>query len=183
MLSIQGAWDQFLVRELSSHTLRSTAKRKNKIISITGNSARWTHEWFFHTSKNFFYFLNLFLIFWLCHMICGILVRPPGIEPTHPALEGEVLTTGLQGSPSRHWFFFKGLARPQELQQNFLNNLLWVNWLGCNRRSTNIWAPQPHSHCLLNPVQFPRELKGTYVSDKSLYIHLKEKNPFCLYCL
>ena len=87
MLSIQGAWDQFLVRELSSHTLRSTAKRKNKIISITGNSARWTHEWFFHTSKNFFYFLNLFLIFWLCHMICGILVRPPGIEPTHPALE------------------------------------------------------------------------------------------------
>ena len=31
---------------------------------------------------------------------CGILIPWPGIEPVPPALEGEVLTTGSQGSPS-----------------------------------------------------------------------------------
>ena len=30
---------------------------------------------------------------------CGILAPPQGIEPTPPALEGEILTTDLQGSP------------------------------------------------------------------------------------
>ena len=29
--------------------------------------------------------------------VCGILVPQPGIEPTAPALEGEVLTTGQPG--------------------------------------------------------------------------------------
>ena len=29
--------------------------------------------------------------------ICGILAPWPEIEPAHPALEGEVLTTGLPG--------------------------------------------------------------------------------------
>ena len=32
-------------------------------------------------------------------MTCGILIPPPGIEPMLPALEGGVLTTGLQGKP------------------------------------------------------------------------------------
>ena len=31
----------------------------------------------------------------------GILVPHPGIEPTPPALEGEILTTGPPGSPTR----------------------------------------------------------------------------------
>ena len=30
---------------------------------------------------------------------CGILVPQPGIKPTSPALQGEFLTTGHQGSP------------------------------------------------------------------------------------
>ena len=62
--------------------------------------------------KDFFFFwcgpslkslLNL-LQYCLCFMFwcfgreaCGILVPWPGIEPTPPALEGEVLTTGLPG--------------------------------------------------------------------------------------
>ena len=36
-----------------------------------------------------FYVLGLF-----GHEACGILVPWPGIEPTPPAIEGEVLTTG-----------------------------------------------------------------------------------------
>ena len=31
--------------------------------------------------------------------VCGILVPPPGIKPTSPALEGRFLTTGLPGKP------------------------------------------------------------------------------------
>ena len=35
-------------------------------------------------------------MFWLFdHKACGILAPWPGIEPTPPALEDEVLTTGL----------------------------------------------------------------------------------------
>ena len=30
---------------------------------------------------------------------CGIVAPPPGIKPTPSALEGDVLTIGLQGSP------------------------------------------------------------------------------------
>ena len=33
---------------------------------------------------------------------CGILAPPPGMELAPPALEGEVLITGHQGSPFPH---------------------------------------------------------------------------------
>ena len=33
------------------------------------------------------------------HKVCGILAPQPGIEPTHPALEREVLTSGSTLSP------------------------------------------------------------------------------------
>ena len=37
-------------------------------------------------------------MFWpLAYEACGILAPQPGIEPTSPALEGEVLTTGPPG--------------------------------------------------------------------------------------
>ena len=37
-------------------------------------------------------------MFWCFgHEACGILAPQPGIEPTPPALEGEVLTTGPSG--------------------------------------------------------------------------------------
>ena len=39
-------------------------------------------------------------MFWFFgHEACGILAPQPGIEPTPPALEGEVLTSGLPGKP------------------------------------------------------------------------------------
>ena len=35
-------------------------------------------------------------MFWFFgHKACGILVSQPGIEPTAPTMQGEVLTTGL----------------------------------------------------------------------------------------
>ena len=61
---------------------------------------------------SFFYksFLNL-LQYCFCFMFwffgpeaCGILAPQPGIEPTHPALEGEVLTTGPPGKSSMRMF-------------------------------------------------------------------------------
>ena len=38
-------------------------------------------------------------MFWLRG--CGFLAPQPGIKPTPPALEGEVLTTGLPESPGK----------------------------------------------------------------------------------
>ena len=35
---------------------------------------------------------------------CGMLAPQPGIKPTHPALEGKVLNTGLLGSPWSYTF-------------------------------------------------------------------------------
>ena len=37
----------------------------------------------FYLNRNFFFFL----IFWLHHMACGLLVPRPGMEPAPPALE------------------------------------------------------------------------------------------------
>ena len=38
-----------------------------------------------------------------CSLLCGILVPKPGIKPEFPALQGRILTTGPQASPS-HFF-------------------------------------------------------------------------------
>ena len=48
--------------------------------------------------------LFLFYIWFFGHEACGLLVPWPGIKPAHPALEGEILTTGLQGHPSTSLF-------------------------------------------------------------------------------
>ena len=82
-------------------------------------SSVWFHRFGVRT-KNFFssFFFLMQIIFFLksllnllqycfcclCfgflgHQACGILVPWPGIKPASPALEGEVLTTGLQESP------------------------------------------------------------------------------------
>ena len=37
---------------------------------------------------------------------CGILVTRPGIEPTSPALESQVLITGLSGESLLCWFLY-----------------------------------------------------------------------------
>ena len=47
-------------------------------------------------------------MFWYFgHEACGILAPQPGIEPTPPALEGKVLTTG---PPGKSLFFFPSEA-------------------------------------------------------------------------
>ena len=46
-------------------------------------------------------------MFWvLGPEVCGILASLPGIEPTSPALEGKVLTTGVPGRSQESQFFF-----------------------------------------------------------------------------
>ena len=48
----------------------------------------------------------VFFMFWFFgHEACGILATQPGIEPTPPALEGEVLTTGLPGKSCSYGFY------------------------------------------------------------------------------
>ena len=67
-------------------------------------------------------------VFWFFgHEACGILAPGPGIEPTSPALEGEVLTTGLPGKSPQCLFFltFCGLHLTPELSVRFPRTLLW----------------------------------------------------------
>ena len=42
-------------------------------------------------------FILLFRFWFLGHKTLGVLAPRPGIEPSLPALEGEILTTGLPG--------------------------------------------------------------------------------------
>ena len=65
-----------------------------------------------------------FLIFWLCHMACGILVPPPGIEPAPPALETRSLN---------HWTAREVL------------NSLYLNGRPCGEGLPEGWA----SACLI----------------------------------
>ena len=46
----------------------------------------------------------MFFFFFFGHEACGILAPQPGMEPTAPALEGKVLTTGPPGK-SLNMFF------------------------------------------------------------------------------
>ena len=43
------------------------------------------------------------------HEACGILAPWPGIEPAPPALESEVLTTGLPGIPYHYYLWSRFL--------------------------------------------------------------------------
>ena len=55
--------------------------------------------------KVFNEFVTIFLVFTLLvfgSKLCGILAPHPGIESTPPALEHEVLTTGLPGKSFDH---------------------------------------------------------------------------------
>ena len=45
---------------------------------------------------------------------CGILAPQPGIKPAPPALEGEVLTTGLPGKSLK--LVFGGPRKPDAIQ-------------------------------------------------------------------
>ena len=69
-------------------------------------------RFFFYVDQFLKSLLNLlqlrlfFLMLWLTdHKACGILASQPGIEPTHPALEGEILTTGPPGKSLRENFY------------------------------------------------------------------------------
>ena len=44
----------------------------------------------------------LWVFFFFSHEVCRILAPQPGIEPSTPALEGEVLSTGPPGKSLDH---------------------------------------------------------------------------------
>ena len=51
-------------------------------------------------------FITNSVLFWPCCTACGILVPQPEIEPTPPALEAGVLTTGLPGKSLLIQFYY-----------------------------------------------------------------------------
>ena len=69
------------------------------------------------------------------HEACGILDLQPGIEPAFPALEGEVLTTGLPGKSHLKDILkqVSSVSQPgsekQSLRQRFIQLVDWENAL------------------------------------------------------
>ena len=62
----------------------------------------WT---IFQVFIEFVTILLRFMFWFFGHEACGILSPLPGIKPSPPALEGEVLTTGPPGK-SQHYCFY-----------------------------------------------------------------------------
>ena len=50
------------------------------------------------------------------HEACGILASQSGIEPAPPALEGEVLTTGLPGKSLFFFLNYNGLTQTYKMK-------------------------------------------------------------------
>ena len=70
----------------------------------------------------------MFLYVWVFFgsKACGILILWLGIESAPPALEGEVLTTGLPGKCQKFYFFF---FFPTDLSNAYMQNFLYSTHL------------------------------------------------------
>ena len=80
-----------------------------------------------HQGSPILVFFKMF--FWFFgHEACGILATRPGIEPTPPALEGKVLTTGL---PGKSWINnFDGTNKKVTLERILVDwSLTWNTYL------------------------------------------------------
>ena len=75
--------------------------------------------------KVFIESVTILLLFWFFgREACGILAPRPGIEPTPPVLEGEVLTTGLPGRGPVEVFLIFWNKLSSELMYFLTHNLL-----------------------------------------------------------
>ena len=93
--------------------------------------------------------LLLFYVFWFFgHEACGILAPQPGIKPTPPALEGEVLTTGLPRKSQAPFLCVTWI-------KSNLNRIMWCQslfkmplcppFLFIPLESTYLWATSIHT--------------------------------------
>ena len=71
---------------------------------ISSNTCCFFLFFFFKSLLNFLQYCFCFMFWFFGREACGTLVPWPGIKPAPPALEGEVLTTGLPGK-SQHLLF------------------------------------------------------------------------------
>ena len=76
--------------------------------------------------------LFLFCVWFFGHEACGLLASQTGIEPTSPALEGEVLTTGPSCSHSWYLVFLTSVVCASHIlmimspKQKHLNAFLYI---------------------------------------------------------
>ena len=63
----------------------------------------WCGPFFFKSLLNLLQYYFCFMFWFFGHEACGILAPWLGIEPTPPALEGEVLTTALPGKSQKFY--------------------------------------------------------------------------------
>ena len=66
------------------------------MVSVFINESTLKKKSLLNLLQYYFFFFNFMFWFFGCKT-CGILTPPSGVKPAAPALEGEVLTTGLPG--------------------------------------------------------------------------------------
>ena len=94
---------QTYLRFLSCALFHYSYTTEDSVLRVGDKETFLKKIFFFFAVEYFKSFLNLlqycfcFMFWFFGHEACGILAPLPGIKPTTPALEGEVLTTGLPG--------------------------------------------------------------------------------------
>ena len=102
------------------------------------------------TSDECDFFFNIY--FWLhgglnCTEACGILMPPPGIEPTFPALEGGFLTTGPSGKPLLYFLNRQYLYMFQKIK---VQKMSWLSESSPSHPSLPV--PLPRGSNVLFPI-------------------------------
>ena len=111
---------------------------------------------------------------------CGILDHPPGIEPTPPALEGEVLISGLPG---------RSLEWPHILKLNRESLLLFIKdcdyCIGPLMYKVQSWSSleEVERMVTLEGWVVPEgDMSGLWKASHSLYIDLEAGKCVCSVC-
>ena len=115
-------------------------------------------------------------MFWFfCLKTCEILAPRPGIEPAPPALEGEVLTTGLPGKslnkpflnpmyPLSYWpFLCSSFNKTKKSVQTSLLKLLFFSF-PLNSLQLGYWCISPHHFAKLQWL-IPNHLLMSSISN------------------
>ena len=124
---------------------------------------------FLKSLLNLLQYCFCFMFWFFGHKACGILSPPPGIESAPPALEGEVLTTGLPGKSLRTFLSETGSTWRWGAQWL----LVWIGTTAALQRlSWSITADlQSNNH---SPFQFTKSmfLLFPFNADNTTYRYL-----------
>ena len=87
---------------LESENFQVLTQNCNSIWNVTEETPKSLYVLSEHSNLFIFIFV---LSYWQCLWHVGFLVPQPSVKPSSPHLKHRILTTELQGSPTKHYFF------------------------------------------------------------------------------